>query len=119
MVLRGKARDGTLHEVVVKIESVSLAVGLSTIIRIEPHVIVSNRTGFNVNLMLPEAIIKPQRSMSAAQIQQQQFQMPLGAGATGTACNLRLDVDSVIEMFEASVCIQIWMSWKCEPLGVA
>jgi vacuolar protein sorting-associated protein 13A/C len=58
VLLRAKCRDGCVYDVTVRIESAGSSLPLSTVVRLDPHMVVSNRTGYTLHLMQPEPIWK-------------------------------------------------------------
>jgi vacuolar protein sorting-associated protein 13A/C len=58
VLLRAKCRDGCVYDVTVHIESAGSSLPLSTVVRLDPHMVVSNRTGYTLHLMQPEPIWK-------------------------------------------------------------
>jgi hypothetical protein len=58
VLLRAKCRDGCVYDVTVRIESAGSSLPLSTVVRLDPHMVVSNRTGYSLHLVQPEPIWK-------------------------------------------------------------
>jgi vacuolar protein sorting-associated protein 13A/C len=58
VLLRARCRDGCVYEVTVRIESAGSSLPLSTVVRLDPHMVVSNRTGYTLHLLQPEPIWK-------------------------------------------------------------
>eukprot|EP00879_Flechtneria_rotunda_P005415 GHRR01005707.1.p1 GENE.GHRR01005707.1~~GHRR01005707.1.p1 ORF type:complete len:1494 (+),score=564.87 GHRR01005707.1:1093-5574(+) len=58
MLILAKCRDGCVYETTVRIESAGTGLPLSTVVRLDPHIVVSNRTGYMLQLLQPEPIYK-------------------------------------------------------------
>jgi hypothetical protein len=57
VLLRAWSRpDGCLHEVVARPEAAGVAYSRTTVLRLEPALVVSNRTGYELRLLQPQAM---------------------------------------------------------------
>jgi hypothetical protein len=58
VLVRAKCTDACTHEVTARVELDGSGLQRSTVLRLTPHLVVSNRTGYSLNLLQPEPIWK-------------------------------------------------------------
>jgi vacuolar protein sorting-associated protein 13A/C len=58
VLIRARCRDGSVYEVTVRLESAGTGLPLAMLVRLDPHVVVSNRTGYTLHMLQPEPIWK-------------------------------------------------------------
>lgn len=58
VLIRARCRDGSVYEVTVRVESAGTGLPLATLVRLDPHMVVSNRSGYTLHLLQPEPINK-------------------------------------------------------------
>jgi vacuolar protein sorting-associated protein 13A/C len=58
VLIRARCRDGSVYEVTVRLESAGTGLPLATLVRLDPHMVVSNRTGYTLHMLQPEPIWK-------------------------------------------------------------
>lgn len=56
VLIRAKCKDGCVYEIAVRVESAGRGLPLSTVVRLDPHIVVSNRTGYTLHMVQPEPI---------------------------------------------------------------
>lgn len=65
VLIRARCRDGSVYEVTVRLESAGTGLPLATLVRLDPHMVVSNRTGYTVHMLQPEPIWRAMGSAPA------------------------------------------------------
>lgn len=68
VVVRAKCKDGCVYDVTVRIESAGTGLPLATVVRLDPHMVVSNRTGYTLQLLQPEPIWKALGTSAAREV---------------------------------------------------
>lgn len=58
VLIRARCRDGSVYEVTVRLESAGTGLPMATLVRLDPHMLVSNRTGYTLHMLQPEPIMK-------------------------------------------------------------
>jgi vacuolar protein sorting-associated protein 13A/C len=58
VLIRARCRDGCVYDVTVRMESVGSGLPMPTLVRLDPHMVVSNRTGYALHLLQPEPLWK-------------------------------------------------------------
>ena len=58
VLVRAKCTDACTHEITARVELDGSGLQRSTVLRLTPHLVVSNRTGYSLNLLQPEPIWK-------------------------------------------------------------
>lgn len=66
VLIRARCRDGSVYEVTVRLESAGTGLPLATLVRLDPHMVVSNRTGYTLYMLQPEPLWKALGGTTAA-----------------------------------------------------
>lgn len=63
VLLRARCRNGSVYEVAVRLETAGRGLPLAHVLRLDPHLVISNRTGYTLQLITPEPIWRAQSSV--------------------------------------------------------